>query len=79
VVSLLVWVTYHTLVRSEFEKLCEANDGVWTQSAPMTAGIVSSSNIIMGCTAGAGAYHFADVREYSYFLKKPKTPEHHHH
>jgi hypothetical protein len=79
VVSLLVWVAYHTLFRTGFQKLCEANNGVWTQSPPMTAGVVSSSSIIMGCTAGAGAYHFVDVREYSYFLKKPKAPEHHHH
>src|SRR4030095_9603993 len=71
---------YDSLVKTSFEKLCEQNSGVWTQSTAIRAGAVLSSNMMTGCTRPAGTDHFTDVTEYSYFLNKPVgAAEHHHH
>jgi copper transport protein len=80
VVSLAVWTLHHSLFRSEFQKLCERNNGAWVQAAPMREGAVLSSQTMTGCTVGAGQ-HFVDAREYAYSLIKPasrETHEHHH-
>jgi hypothetical protein len=78
-ISLVVWVAHGNVLKTEFQKLCENNNGVWTQSTPMRGGTVLSSNTMTGCTAGGGADHFADFREYSYFLHQPAVPDHQHH
>ena len=77
-VSLVIWASYDTLVKSDFQRLCESNNGVWHQSVPMRSGAIVSSETMTGCTAGPD--HFVDSREYSYFLNLPPQPvEHHHH
>ena len=76
-VALVVWVFYDTLVKTEFQELCEANNGSWVQSAPMRGGVVLAPDTVTGCTPATGSDHFADLREYSYFLNKPPDKPHH--
>jgi putative copper export protein len=76
-VSVAVWASYDVVVKTPFRQSCEANNGAWTQSAPMRDGVVLSSTTMMGCSVGND--HFVDFREYSFFLNRPAMPEHHHH
>jgi hypothetical protein len=77
-VSLGVWTLHHTLFRSEFQRLCERNNGAWEQAAPMRDGAMLSSQTMTGCSVGA-QHHFVDAREYAYSLKGPAASESHDH
>jgi uncharacterized membrane protein len=74
-----VFVSYESLIKTDFQRLCETNKGEWMQSVPRRDGAVLSPNTLTGCTTDAGMHHFTDVREYSYFLDNPLEPEHRHH
>jgi len=79
VISFLVGLSYNSLVKTEFQKQCEGNSGIWTQSTPMRHGTPLSSNTMTGCTTRDGADHFIDFREYQFFLTTPAIDEHAHH
>lgn len=73
VISLLVSVSYNQLLKTDFQKLCEKNGQFWLQSVPIRNGVALSSDTITGCTLDVGLYHFANEREYKYFLRMPET------
>lgn len=72
-VSLLVWSLTDQLFKTDFQKLCEKNGHFWLQSAPVRDGQALSSDTVTGCFLDVGLYHFADEREYKFFLQKQEV------
>jgi len=76
VVSLFIWELQAKVLQSDFQRLCQRHGHFWHQMAPMRNGKIVSPHIVMGCTVGEGQFHFADIREYVYFLQtQTKEPE----
>lgn len=63
-----VQFSYDLFAKSAFQRLCERNGHFWIQSVPMYDGQALSSDTVTGCFLDAGLYHFADAREYAFFL-----------
>lgn len=64
---------HESLLKSRFQRECEAYSvmNVWHESIPARAGSAVSDAALPGCTVGTGLgqYHFADRREYLYFIR----------
>jgi len=64
-----------TLFKSDFQILCEKNANqtffVWHENVPQRAGQATSDIAVPGCMVGngLGQYHFADIREFLYFIR----------
>ncbi len=69
----IVWFSYTNFVISDFQKKCERDGNFWLQSVPMRNGVALSSDTVTGCTLNVGLNHFADAREYEYFLRPSET------
>lgn len=69
VVSLFIWELQARVLQSDFQRLCQRHGHLWHQMAPTRNGRIVSPHIVMGCTVGEGQFHFADIREYVYFLQ----------
>ena len=69
VVSVLIWFSYATLVKTDFQKQCERDGNFWLQAVPMRDGAALSSDTVTGCTVNVGLYHFPDSREYTFFTR----------
>jgi hypothetical protein len=77
--SAAVWLLYEIVVKTEFQKLCESDQNTWVQSVPMRKGVALSPDAVTGCTIDAAASHFADLREYRYFVQKKDAQFEHKH
>lgn len=64
-----IWFSYGAFMESDFQKICERDNGFWLQSVPMADGVALSSDTVTGCTLNLGLYHFVDEREYAYFVR----------
>ncbi len=69
VMSGVIWVSYNTLLKTDFQKLCERDGNFWLQATPMRDGLALSPDTVTGCTLNLGLYHFADEREYRFFTR----------
>lgn len=67
----VIWVAYTYFLRSDFQKNCERNGHFWNQTVPQRFGKAISNVAVTGCSLGSGVgqFHFADEREYSYFMR----------
>ncbi len=82
-----VWAVLHIIggshaahsgvLESAFQKQCEQQNvmNVWHESVPERAGKATSDVAVPGCTIGLGLgqYHFADPREFAYFIRPART------
>ena len=69
IIALLLWVINNTLIKTDFENICERDGNFWLQSVPMKDGTALSTDTQTGCTLNLGQYHFIDQREYAYFTR----------
>jgi len=60
---------FNQFIKTDFERQCEADGNFWLQSVPMRNGVALSPDTVTGCTLNVGLNHFADAREYSWFLR----------
>ncbi|MDP3779452.1 MAG: copper resistance protein CopC [bacterium] len=65
----IIWISYNTLIKTDFQKLCERDGNFWLQAIPMRDGAALSPDTVTGCTLNLGLYHFADDREYRFFMR----------
>ncbi|MEK7643531.1 MAG: copper resistance CopC family protein [Patescibacteria group bacterium] len=56
-------------LKSGFERVCEARGGMWHIMTPMRNGKSIVGTSLPGCMTSDGRNHFADQREWEYFLK----------
>ena len=70
IIITIIWSSYDTYVKSDFEKLCQSNGHFWVQSIPMKDGQALSPDTVTGCFLDVGLYHFADEREYQFFYQR---------
>ncbi len=76
-ITLTSWFGGHaahgSVLISGFERECENFNilDIWHESAPERAGKATSDISVPGCTLGVGLgqYHFADEREFKYFIR----------
>jgi hypothetical protein len=68
-VCTVIWIFDVLFLKSGFQTMCEGNGDSWTQSVPMRAGITLASETMAICSNPSDDFHFADIREYTYFLK----------
>ncbi len=55
-----------------FAKLCRLYGGYWHENVPMRDGVPTSDISVLGCMIGMGrgTFHFADPREFSWFVRR---------
>lgn len=59
------------LIKSSFERDCVVAGNMWHVSVPIRGGMATSPLAVPGCMFGYGVsqFHFADEKEYRYFMK----------
>lgn len=65
---LFAWASHELFIKTDFQKLCQANGHMWMQAPPMREGTALSADTVLGCMP-ALSEHIADFREYQYFLR----------
>jgi methionine-rich copper-binding protein CopC/putative copper export protein len=65
------------VLESSFQRTCEETNimNVWHESVPERDGKATADLAIPGCTVGIGLgqYHFADAREFAYFVRPARA------
>ncbi len=69
IISAGTWALADNTYLGLFKKLCVQNGDMWHNMTPMKNSVILSSESVGGCMAKEGTYHFADFREYQYYLQ----------
>lgn len=64
----LSWGAYQVLAKTEFEKECLREGGIWRQAFPTRNFEAVSPNALNGCSVHDGHYHFVDEREFRAYM-----------